>query len=125
MTVLQQLTAVTIVILLADSIWLSATNDSARQMIAALQGVPLRIRIAPAFLVYIIMIGAVWFFAVAPSATVMEAAGRGAVLGFSMYGLYDMTNYATLVKYPFWFAITDMAWGTFLFATAAAAGAWR
>jgi uncharacterized membrane protein len=38
-----------------------------------------------------------------------------------MYGLYDLTNYATLVDYPIRFALTDMAWGSYLFAVTAAA----
>jgi uncharacterized membrane protein len=38
-----------------------------------------------------------------------------------MYGLYDLTNYATLVKYPIKYAATDIVWGTVLCASAAAA----
>jgi uncharacterized membrane protein len=115
---MEQLLVLTTVILVADGIWLTANVDSTRKMIAALQGQPLSIRVLPAVIVYAIMIAAVWFFAVRPASSVQEAAGRGAALGFAMYGLYDLTNYATLAKYPLWFALTDIMWGTFLFTVA-------
>lgn len=116
----QQLAILTTVILLADGIWLTATAVSTRQMIAVLQGQPLSIRALPAAVVYVIMIASVWFFAVSPSTSVTDAAGRGAALGFAMYGLYDLTNYATLARYPLSFALTDIAWGSVLFASASA-----
>ena len=115
---MQQLLVITSVILIADMIWLTSTAASTRKMIASLQGQPLSIRYLPAAIVYMIMIVAVWFFAVRPATSITEAAGRGAALGFSMYGLYDLTNYATLAKYPLTFALTDIAWGTFLFTVA-------
>jgi uncharacterized membrane protein len=36
-----------------------------------------------------------------------------------MYGLYDLTNYATLKGYTLEMTVVDMAWGTFLCGTAA------
>ena len=107
--------------LLLDAVWLTANNAYHRQVFAAIQGKPLAVRLLPAALVYIIMIGAVWFFAVEPSQSWKEAAGRGALIGLAMYGVYDMTNYATLVAYPLRFAVSDMLWGVFLCAATAAA----
>lgn len=116
------LATVAVVMLVLDGIWLTANNAYHRSVFAAIQGKPLAVRLVPAALVYIIMIGAVWFFAVEPAQTWLEAAGRGALIGLAMYGVYDMTNYATLSAYPLAFAVSDMLWGTFLCgATAAAA----
>lgn len=115
-----QLATVAIVMLILDAVWLTANNAYHRQVFAAIQGKPLTARIIPAALVYVIMIGAVWFFAVEPAQGWQEAAGRGALIGLAMYGVYDMTNYATLSAYPMYFAISDMLWGTFLCATTAA-----
>ena len=116
---LSQIASITAVILVADAVWLTSTSASTRQMIAAIQGKPLTIRWIPAAAVYALMIAALWFFAVRPAADWLEAGGRGAALGFAMYGLYDLTNYATLEKYTLKFALTDIAWGTLLFGTAA------
>jgi len=124
MTMFIQIVAIVGSLLALDAVWLSSTASSTREIFAKLQGQPLEIRWVAAAVVYALMVIAVWYFAVEPSKTVTEAGTKGAVLGATMYGLYDMTNYATLAKYPLSFALTDMAWGTFLMATAAAAGFW-
>jgi uncharacterized membrane protein len=114
---------ITLVMLVLDTLWLSFTASESRTVFARLQGQPLQIRWIAAILVYIVMICAVWVFAVEPSKDWTQAARRGALLGFCTYGVYDMTNYATLVKYPLDFAIRDMVWGSVLFMAAAAAAA--
>jgi uncharacterized membrane protein len=115
-----QIATVAIVMLALDAIWLTANNAYHRQVFATIQGKPMSVRLFPAAIVYILMIGAVWFFAVEPAQGWQEAAGRGALIGLAMYGVYDMTNYATLSAYPIQFAATDMMWGAFLCATTAA-----
>jgi uncharacterized membrane protein len=108
------------VMLVMDAIWLTMNNATHRTIFAAIQGQPMVIRYVPAAIVYALMIAATWYLAVEPASDWQGAAGRGALLGAAMYGVYDMTNYATLAKYPLSFAVTDMAWGTFLCATVAA-----
>ncbi len=39
---------------------------------------------------------------------------KGALLGLIIYGVYDMTNLATLKSWPISLAVTDMAWGAFV-----------
>lgn len=53
-----------------------------------------------------------------------EAVFRSAVLGLVVYGVYDMTNLATLRGWTWKLALADMAWGTVVAAVAGAA-AWR
>jgi len=119
-----QIVAIVGVLLAMDAVWLSSTAAQSRAMFAKLQGQPLEIRWIPAAFVYTLMVVAVWYFAVEPSKTVTDAGTKGAILGATMYGLYDFTNYATLTQYPLWFAVQDMIWGTVLMATAAAGGFW-
>ncbi|MGZ3710132.1 MAG: DUF2177 family protein [Bdellovibrionota bacterium] len=38
----------------------------------------------------------------------------GALLGLTVYGVYDITNHATLIHWPLALTLVDMAWGTFL-----------
>jgi uncharacterized membrane protein len=118
-----QILAIIVTMLVLDIAWLTATNATTRPMFAALQGQPLKIRWIPTLAVYAIMVAALWYFAVSPSTNITDAAGRGAALGFSMYGLYDLTNYATLERYTLDFALTDIIWGTFLFTVTAAVAA--
>ena len=115
----REILIVSAVMLTLDAIWLTANNATHRTIFAAIQGQPMVVRWIPAMIVYILMIAATWYLAVEPAKDWKEAAGRGALLGAAMYGVYDMTNYATLAKYPLSFAVTDMLWGTFLCATVA------
>jgi uncharacterized membrane protein len=57
-------------------------------------------------------------------ATLGGAALRGAVLGAAAYGVYDMTNWATLRGFSPTLALTDWAWGMLVSAVGGAAG-WR
>jgi uncharacterized membrane protein len=118
-----QILAIIVTMIVLDIAWLTATSATTRPMFAALQGQPLRIRWIPTLAVYAIMVASLWYFAVNPSTNITDAAGRGAALGFSMYGLYDLTNYATLERYTLDFALTDIIWGTFLFTVTAAVAA--
>ncbi|MGE4131598.1 MAG: DUF2177 family protein [Bdellovibrionales bacterium] len=51
--------------------------------------------------------------------SLLETAALGALMGFCVYGIFDMTNAAILKNYPMLFAFADMAWGTFLFGATA------
>jgi uncharacterized membrane protein len=122
MSPIAQLLTVALVILALDAVWLTANAAFHRQVFATIQGSPLKVRMGAAVAAYALMIAGVWFLAVRPSGTDwLSAAGRGAVLGLVMYGVYDMTNLATLTKYPLNYAIPDMIWGTVLCAVTAAA----
>jgi uncharacterized membrane protein len=109
-----------LLILALDGIWLTYRAAYHRQVFATIQGHPLEFRLAPAVGAYTIMILGVWFFAVRPAISWSDAALRGAALGLLMYGLYDLTNYATLSRYPLHYVLSDMAWGTVLCAGVAA-----
>lgn len=65
------------------------------------------------------------YFAIAPALAaggLPRAIINGALVGLLAYGTYDATNLATLRGYPVEVAVVDVIWGTFLTATAAAAG---
>jgi len=113
-----------LILLILDAGWLTLTASNSSVVFAAVQKQPLSIRWIPAIIVYVIMAGAIYWFAVAESKSPREAALHGAGLGLAMYGVYDMTNYATLVHYTVQFALTDIVWGTSLCATTAYLTKW-
>jgi uncharacterized membrane protein len=79
----------------------------------------------PAVIFYLMYAAGVVFFAVWPGlqgGDWRRAALYGAVLGLVAYGTYDLTNMATLKLWSARLTVLDIAWGTFLTATAAAAG---
>lgn len=71
---------------------------------------------------YLIYPAAVWFFAVSPAASSGTAAARGAALGLTVYGVYNLTNLALLKGWTWQVTAADVAWGILLTAAAAWAG---
>lgn len=115
-----------LLLLLLDAVWLTAIAPTSRRVIAAIQGSPLQVRWVSAVVVYLLIAAGVTAFAASPPqvTSALEAAGYGALLGLVVYGVYDLTNHATLSAYPLTYALSDMAWGTFLCGSVAAATFW-
>jgi uncharacterized membrane protein len=107
-----------------DFIWLKLTVDSLYR--GALVGlIAEKPNMAGAVAFYVIYVAGVVIFAVRPG--LEEADWRvslmwGALFGFFAYATYDLTNLATLKDWPAGISLIDIAWGTFLTATAASAG---
>jgi uncharacterized membrane protein len=73
--------------------------------------------IPAAVVLYFLMILGIMYFAAYPAylaRSLSSAALSGAALGFFGYGLYDLTNMATLKNWPLSMTLVDMAWGTVL-----------
>jgi uncharacterized membrane protein len=96
-------------VLLLDIPWLWATSAWAGSMLRDIQGSALKLRIPPALVVYLALGIIVQF---------PRSALEAAVLGSSIYAVYDFTNYATLTKYQPAFAVADSMWGGTLMAVA-------
>ena len=75
-------------------------------------------RLLPAAIAYLLMGLSIYGFVV-PSLTKENfnqvSWQKGALLGFVIYGIYDMTNIAIFNKYTWTMGIMDWMWGTFLF----------
>lgn len=74
----------------------------------------------PALLVYVLLSVGVAVFVVPRAASVVTAIAFGAMFGLISFGVYDLTNYATLAAWPLAVVLVDMAWGAFACGTAAA-----
>jgi uncharacterized membrane protein len=83
-------------------------------------------RLAPAGVFYLAYLGGIIWFAVRPALAQGPAAGAlgGALLGAMCYMTYDLTNQATLARWPLHITLIDVTWGAFATATAAAAAVW-
>jgi len=81
--------------------------------------------VLPAIAFYAVYLTGVVLFAVAPGLDQRRwqvAMLRGAMFGLVAYATYDLTNQATLARWPWQLTFVDLAWGTCLTAIAAAAG---
>jgi uncharacterized membrane protein len=102
------------VMLAVDLVWLTFRASYHADLIKSVQGSAVSLRPIPAALIYLLIPAAVLFFAVDPARTQRDAVKRGAVLGAAMYGLYDLTNLASLKGWTVEMAIIDTLWGTIL-----------
>jgi uncharacterized membrane protein len=74
---------------------------------------PHRIYVSAIF-IYLLLAFALYYFSVKQDNVI-----NAAVIGLIIYGVYNLTNYATIKKYGLKQTLIDMAWGTFLCTTVA------
>ena len=107
-----------------DFIWLSTMADrlyrpALGDMMLDQPNLPVA---AGFYLVY--LVGLLVLVTVPANGDVVKALWMGALFGFVAYGTYDLTNLATLCGFTPSLVAIDMAWGTFLTASSAAAAVW-
>jgi uncharacterized membrane protein len=62
----------------------------------------------------LIVIGSLYFaLPLVKENSLISAFGHGALYGFILYGVYDLTNYAMINKWPLSITLLDIGWGTF------------
>ncbi len=117
--------AATIAVVAAlDLLWLGVIAKSIYQ-----QGIGHLMADRPNFsvavLFYAVFAAGLMVFAIAPSgagSAWSKTLIAAALFGFIAYATYDLTNLATLKNWPVGLSVLDMAWGTLLSVTSAAAG---
>ncbi len=112
-----------LVFVVVDAIWLSTMGGWYRRMMGDLL-LP-DFRLAPAVVFYFLFLAGLIIFAVGPAleqGKLSTALLYGALFGFFTYVTYDLTNQATLTRWPLELAVVDIAWGTVLSATSAVLG---
>lgn len=71
-------------------------------------------QLLPALMVYLLLALGILCFVLSWVTSWSQAFGWGALLGFVVYGVYDMTNMSVLQNYGLKLAVADTAWGTLL-----------
>lgn len=104
---LQIFATATLLLILFDLPWLFAIGDTAQKLILRIQGSDLKLRYAPALVVYL---------ALAYLVTKTESPMEAFKVGVAVYAVYDFTNYAMFKNYTLSFAIMDSIWGGVLMA---------
>jgi uncharacterized membrane protein len=118
--------AVGVVVFLAiDLAWLGVVaNEFYRREMGhrlRMDGSRLTPRLVPEALLYALLVLGLAVFAVPRARCAGQAWLYGALFGLVAYGVYDLTNYSTLVGFSLRVALVDLAWGTLLTGTVAAA----
>lgn len=112
------------IFLVLDALWIGIVanrfyHDSLGKMLAD------KPRFGPAAVFYIIYLCAMLYFVLEPALDGQSWAWlvkHAAFFGFAMYATYDLTNMATLRRWPLKLTVVDMAWGTLVTVAIASAG---
>lgn len=106
-----------------DFIWLSTQIGTYRRELGSLLLDKPNLGVAALF--YVLYVVGIVLLAIRPAlagGNWWEATLLGALLGLVAYGTYDVTNLSTIKGWSVTITAIDLAWGTFLTATAATAG---
>lgn len=105
-------------LVVVDSLYLSRISVPFGKMVEKIQKKPMKMKIAPAVVVYLALVGAWYFFIYREmkKRSFGENVGRAALLGLFIYSVYDFTNLALIDGYRLDLAIIDSLWGSTLFA---------
>ena len=105
-----------VIILLLDFIYLTSHSKYFKKVFTNIQGKSI-IRYSAALMCYVAMIALLNTFIIQkyskPTFNVLSSAF---LLGFLTYIIYDLTNYATIEKWPLYLVVVDSIWGGGLFA---------
>jgi uncharacterized membrane protein len=107
-----------ILLVVVDSLYLSRISVPFGKMVEQIQKKPMKMKIGPAVIVYLALVGAWYFFIYREmkKRSFGENVGRAALLGLFIYSVYDFTNLALIDGYRLDLAIIDSVWGSTLFA---------
>jgi uncharacterized membrane protein len=103
----------------ADYIWLTRAMGFYRRSLGNLLAE--RPNLVAAAALYMIYFVGIVVFTVMPAVRVdgwMSSVWLGGLLGLVAFATYDLTNLATLHRWPLTVAVVDMIWGTFVTALA-------
>lgn len=108
---IKNLIVLSLILLLVDSIFLYFIGTPFKNMIKNIQGTPVKIKLFPAILCYMILIFSLYYFIINKKNSYLDAF----FLGFIIYGVYETTNMATINKWNYNIGVIDLIWGGFLF----------
>ena len=111
---LAYIATITATFIVLDSIYFTVNNTFLKKTIQSVQKSPIKINYIGVFLTYVFMVAMEYYFIIMQNRTVIDAF----LLGIGIYGIYELTNFATLVNWPFSMVIMDTIWGGILFASA-------
>ena len=105
--------------LVLDALFIGAFMKDWQSLLLRVQGEKMEVRMLSALAVYVIMVLAWVYFVYRPflvHKSVSEAVKTGAILGFCIYGVFELTNFAIIKKWDMKFVLMDTFWGAALYA---------
>lgn len=100
-----------ITMLLVDSIYLFSLKNYFNSVFKKIQNADIKIKYLGLILCYLVLIFGINYFIISKKRGLINSF----LLGFTIYAVYETTNYATLNNWPFTMVIIDSLWGGLLF----------
>lgn len=101
-----------IILVILDSIYLTANKKFFEEQVAAVQRVSLQPRLIGGVLCYFFLIFGLYHFILRTHSSPWNAL----LLGLVIYGVYESTNYLAFKKWKWQMVVIDTLWGGALFA---------
>ena len=103
---------ISILVLFLDFFYLTSLSNYFSKVFEKIQGSKLKLYIPSAVLCYIFIIFSIYHFGFVLNVGIFNMF----ILGLIIYGIYELTNYATLKDWPLYMVIVDTLWGGTLYA---------
>ena len=101
------------IVLLLDWIYLSSFSNYFSKVFKEIQGSKLELKIPSAALCYVFIVFSIYYFGFVLNIGLLNMF----ILGFIIYGIYELTNHATIKNWPLFMVIVDTLWGGILYAS--------
>jgi uncharacterized membrane protein len=100
-----------IIFVVLDGIYLKLINSTFNNQIKNIQGTDIKVNFIAVGITYIFLIFGINYFIIQRKRSVSDAA----LLGLTIYGVYEFTNLAIFSKWSVLLSIVDTMWGAVLF----------
>ena len=111
---LQSVVLVAFIMLVLDSVFLSAMKRPFLLLVESIQQSPMSLRIIPVLLCYLFLLLLFCYFLIYKQGTILDAF----LLGLGTYGVYETTNFAIFKKWDnLSISVIDTLWGGVLFSS--------
>ena len=108
-----------VLFLVLDALFIGYFMKDWQSLLLRVQGEKMEVRMMSALAVYVLMVLAWVYFVYRPylvHKSIGKAVNTGAVLGFVIYGIFELTNFAIIKKWNMKFVLLDTFWGATLYA---------
>lgn len=111
----KDIATITATFLVLDGIYFTINSKFLSTTIKNIQNTPLKMNYVAAAFTYAFMVAILYYFIIKENRKAMDAF----YLGLGVYGVYELTNYATFSNWPLYLVLMDTLWGGIIFASAA------
>lgn len=113
MKLIKELLFLGLIMICLDYFYLNATKHLFNSVVKNIQGSNIKLKYNGAFLTYILMIFTIYYFIIQKKGTYIDSF----ILGFCIYGVFELTNYTIFNKWRPELVILELLWGGILFST--------